>query len=475
MPFLNLLFLLIFSYLIKDMPVHIRTDKKSENVQEVEDKIYYVHNKPERGKGTLESPWNMNQAHKEFVALIKGGDRLKHLPGIYKGKWRSVLNSHNGRPIICEPLDYNDPPIFTTDDSKSIDQLEGQIFHILGNNTWYVNFIFKDEYQKRVTDIDWYKVDPSERDVVSHDMVYISGNKENTSGIKLINCLIYDVNGVGLFLSEKTKGAEIYGNIIAFNGFEGGDRGHGPGTYMRSKDGALIENNVVFANHQLGLRVYGDAIGFKFLDNVSFSNGAISAKNKGDANIFIGGSGNSKVIDNIYAEGNISYHDPSVKAPATRIGYRGLIKKVDLVNEVYIANNPVQVDKVFPPQLAENLTYTNIAYEICDKIKISKNKYEKNSAVVTVLNKSGKNNIKIDLDGIIEPGTKIQIWDIQNFKGKPISELIFKGQKVNLPLDSQQVSQPYGKVSRSYTHTPKEFNTFLIRAVDRNNSLIINQ
>ncbi|MDQ3534407.1 MAG: hypothetical protein M3421_02140 [Bacteroidota bacterium] len=470
---INLLIFLIISILFNSDFFNTKPDQgEVADLYQVEDKVYYVHNKEERGKGTMESPWNMKQAHVEFIAMIKGGDRLKHLPGIYKGKWRSLLNGRNGRPIICEPADYNDPPVFMVDHNESNKKVD-QTFHILGSHTWYVNFVFNNEGEKRITNVDWYK-DPDKRDITTNDMVYISGeNQGNSTGIKLINCLVYDVVGVGVFLSEKASDAELYGNIIAFNGFEGGGRGHGPGTYMRSLDGALVENNIVFANHQLGLRVYGHAIGFKFLDNVSFSNGSISARNKADANLFIGGSGNSKVIDKIYCEGNICYHDPSVTVEGTRIGYRGIIKNVDLVNEYYIAKNPIRVDKLFPPQLAEDLRYTNITYEICDKVKITKNKYEKNSAFVTVLNKSRLNGINIDLEGVVEKGTKIAIWDVQNFKGKPIREQEYKGQKIFLPLDLSQVSQPYGTVSMKYKHTPKEFNCFVIRAVDRNNSLIV--
>ncbi|MDQ3394123.1 MAG: right-handed parallel beta-helix repeat-containing protein [Bacteroidota bacterium] len=477
MYIINIIVLLFLNFFI--FPGDLTPKNKSAftetKIQEVEDKIYYVHNKPDRGKGTLESPWNMKQAHEEFIAMIKGGDRLKHLPGVYIGKWRSLLNGKPERPIICEPADYNDPPVFMSDFNKSIKEVEGQTFHILGSQTWYVNFTFRDEYEKRISDVDWYKDDFSMRDVKTHDMVYISGGSRESVGVRLINCMVYDVNGIGVFLSEKAHNAEIYGNLIAFNGFEGGDRGHGPGTYMRSQDGALIENNIIFANHQLGLRIYGHAIGFKILDNVSFSNGVISEKNKADANLFIGGSGNSKIIDKIYSEGNICYHAPFTKAAGTRIGYRGVIKHVDLVNEHYIAPNPIQVDKLFPPQLAEDLTSKNITYEISDKIKITKNKYEINSAVVTVLNKSGNDVATIDLKGIVEKGTKIAIWDIQNFKGKPVWEQEYKGQKIALPLNLNEVSQPFGNVSRSYTRTPKEFNCFIIRAVDRNNTLIINR
>jgi hypothetical protein len=74
---------------------------------------------------------------------------------------------------------------------------------------------------------------------------------------------------------------------------------------------------------------------------------------------------------------------------------------------------------------------------------------------------------------VVEKGTKIAIWDVQNFKGKPIREQEYKGQKIFLPLDLSHVSQPYGTVSMKYKHTPKEFNCFVIRAVDRNNSLIV--
>lgn len=439
-------------------------------------KIYYVHNKSEWGNGTLEKPWTMKQAHEVFSkTLIKGGDRLKHLPGVYLGQVTSHLTGRPDNPIICEPADYNDPPIIMSDYTKSIKEVHTQTFHILGGHTWYVNFIFKDQYQDRISSLDWYK-DEGEKDVYSHDMIYISGpSKGRPSGVKLINCMIYDVSGVGVFVSDKSANVELYGNFIAFSGFEAEDRGHGPATYMRSVEGEKrIENNIVFGNHQFGLRAYGKVNNFIFKDNVSFSNGTISAINKSQPNLFIGGSGKSSVIDNVYCEGNICYHPPSAKVNVTRIGFRGTLKRVHLKNENYIGRVPLRVDKLIPPHIPDQVTYDNVNYDLLDLVKVVKNKYEKNSAHITVLNKSGVNGIDVDLAGIVEEGTKICIWDVQNFKGKPLKEQVYNGQKIFLPLNNSKESQPFGNVSKRYEHTPNEFNCFLVRASDRNNSLILN-
>ena len=106
--------------------------------------------------------------------------------------------------------------------------------------------------------------------------------------------------------------AELYGNIVYYNGWDGTDRGHGHGVYVQNQNGAkTMTDNIVFDQFGWGFHAYAES-GFvnnlTFDGNFSFNNGASSRS--GFTNNFLVQAGNP--AQNPVLQNNASYYTPSV-------------------------------------------------------------------------------------------------------------------------------------------------------------------
>ncbi len=66
-------------------------------------------------------------------------------------------------------------------------------------------------------------------------------------GTKIINVVVHDT-GEGIFCALHAKDAELYGNIISYNGWKASELGHGHAIYVRNhaSSSRLIKNNILF-------------------------------------------------------------------------------------------------------------------------------------------------------------------------------------------------------------------------------------
>jgi hypothetical protein len=98
---------------------------------------------------------------------------------------------------------------------------------------------------------------------------------ESGLGVRLIDLWVHDF-GASLFES-RPSGLEVYGCLFFNCYWDGPDRSHGPGLYLRNPEGAprkRIENNCVFQHGRQGLQGFGstpfanvDVIGNAFFNN----------------------------------------------------------------------------------------------------------------------------------------------------------------------------------------------------------------
>ena len=89
---------------------------------------------------------------------------------------------------------------------------------------------------------------------------------------KFINNIVHD-QGEGFGFWKQAVNAELYGNIVYNNGWQGPDRGHGYSIYAQNETGTkFIHDNISFNNFGgYGVHVYGESIqlvGFRFEGNV---------------------------------------------------------------------------------------------------------------------------------------------------------------------------------------------------------------
>jgi hypothetical protein len=94
---------------------------------------------------------------------------------------------------------------------------------------------------------------------------------------------------------------------------------------------------------------------------------------------------------------------------------------------------------------------------------VQPNRYETGRAVVTVLNGSSAPEISVQLSAArLKPGQAFKVRDVQNLAGDPVYEGTYTGDPVILQLTGSAVAQPLGKAPVALTHTPREFNVFLV-------------
>lgn len=105
--------------------------------------------------------------------------------------------------------------------------------------------------------------------------------------VKLIH-LILDNNGQGGVSQSTGQGLVLYGNIIAYNGWQSSSRGHGHGVYLQNDsltNRKRIENNIVFWNFGYGAQIYGSSganvYGIDYVGNVLWDNGRIATSASG--------------------------------------------------------------------------------------------------------------------------------------------------------------------------------------------------
>src|SRR6185369_7828569 len=95
-------------------------------------------------------------------------------------------------------------------------------------------------------------------------------------GTKLINLAIHDTVE-GVLTTALAPDAEVYGNLIYYNGYDAPDRGHGHGIYVQNETGTKrVVDNVIFGQFGIGIHGYtetGKLDDLHIEGNTSFANG----------------------------------------------------------------------------------------------------------------------------------------------------------------------------------------------------------
>src|SRR5947208_1373949 len=118
-------------------------------------------------------------------------------------------------------------------------------FVVHGSYTWYWGLEFRNSDPTRTTTSTSSNFRP---DVVAN----------NGTHIKYINLVIHD-GGVAFYTYTAMPDVEIYGSILYNNGWQGPDRGHGHGLYLKNDVGPVVaRDNVVFNQFGYGIHIYSD-------------------------------------------------------------------------------------------------------------------------------------------------------------------------------------------------------------------------
>jgi hypothetical protein len=90
------------------------------------------------------------------------------------------------------------------------------------------------------------------------------------------------------------------------------------------------------------------------------------------------------------------------------------------------------------------------------------NKYEQGRANVVIYNWDAQDSVKIDLSGVLKPGSAYEVRDAENFFGAPVASGTYDGNPVNFPMKGLTVPAPVGNVPTAPQHTAPQFGAFVV-------------
>jgi hypothetical protein len=182
-----------------------------------------------------------------------------------------------------------------------------------------------------------------------------------------VNLIIHDV-GSGIYNEDSASGVEISGNIIYNNGWQGSDRGHGHGLYLKNTSNMVVRGNVLFNNFQYGVHVYtelGDNIdNISLIKNVAFNNGTLSLSGPA-SNILVGGkvSSTGNVVDS-----NMTFFsspETGLMSSNVEIGYQAYMNGAIIIRNNYFVGKGLGDAPVFQMGYWQTPTVNNNTFVGC--------------------------------------------------------------------------------------------------------------
>jgi hypothetical protein len=423
--------------------------------------------------GSKERPWDLATALAHPPA-VKPGDTIWIRGGTYGGAFTSRLRGEPSAPIVLHQYPGERAVIDGAGSPRAV-------LTIFGEWAIYWGFEITNSDPQRVTS----SRGSSPKDLSRGTQHGIIVKGPHT---KLINLVVHDT-GVGIGFWSEAPNAELYGNIIFYNGWQAPDRGHGHGIYAQNDTGTKrIADNIVFQQFGSGLMVYGSERAalnnFVIEGNVLFNNGGLSQMGRYTRNILLGGgtvARNPVIVDNytyfapaprpgvesiaIYAgaqnaviKRNYFVHGTSPQYPAARALQLGTVQGLEMTDNVFQGS----VLGFDPAQYPENEYDTLSRRAQGKRIFVRPNEYEPGRAHIIVYNFAHLPTVTVDLAKHLRRGERYVILDAQNFYGPPVVEGIFDGRAVNVPMRLTKLAPPTGTSGARLRHTAPEFAVFVL-------------
>lgn len=418
---------------------------------------YVAPRKTPGGNGSFAKPWDLQTALKH-PRRVQPGDTIWLRGGVHRQndrptKFQSTLQGRPGQPVTVR----------TYHRERAI--IDGNIAQTAGGWANYHGLEIMNSHPHRVTEEKgsfpkaFWMPDPSGK---TTDFA-ASGFDVRAPHVKLINLIIHDSIGGGIFISTDAANSEIYGTLCFYNGWQGGDRGHGHGVYAQNVDPSIarVEENIFFENYALGFHATGTGPvvdNFQLKGNVCFFNSVLSRRHQG--NLLIGphegaATGITLIQNFIYetepsgSDCNIGYLSGITHGRleqnyfATKVSFSRENLDVRRLNNIILSGSP--------PSPAANV------------VEIRRNKYEPERAHIIVYNWLHREAIPVDIKGIIAPGTNYELRNAQDVLGPPVGKGIYQGGMLSLPMRTNLlVANP--QAAELPPSTAPEFNVFILQA-----------
>jgi hypothetical protein len=316
-------------------------------------------------------------------------------------------------------------------------------------------------------------------------------------GTKLINLVIHDV-GTSLFESQRS-GIEIYGTIAYNSGWEGPDRSHGPGFYVRNRSDyprKAIRDNIVFQHYRQGLQGYGsfENVFSNFLveGNVFFNNGIGAG---GFHRNLMFGNENTDHRDNVFRR-NFTYFAAGAGAGANTLGSAaGGCQGLVVAGNVF-AHGPgreaLEVNNCSGAEIAGNLFYGKTSLRMISTaadlpgdvfravfpgnlyygdelgaprgvaVFLRPNEYEQGRAHLIVYNWDRQPSVTVDISSLsIRPGDVYEIRSVQDYYGAAVRGE-YRGGAIQVGMTGWGAVLPLGYSGAGLPVTFPEFGVFVV-------------
>jgi hypothetical protein len=397
---------------------------------------------------------------------VQPGDTIWLRGGIYRGAFRSTLRGADGAPIIVRPY-AGEPAIIDGAGSTA------STLHVNGDYTVF--------WGLELTNSDSVRTATKASHDARPDVVV-----NNASHTKYINLVVHD-GGTAFYTEPKFTDVEIAGCIIYNNGWDGPDRGHGHGLYLKSLKGPLLaRENIVFNQFGYGVHAYtnagtGKLVNIRIEGNVAFNNGTLSSDITAP-NILVGGA--DYATGDVVRE-NLTYFSPGLPGPNVRLGFKALRNgDVRVERNYFVGGSPVlelgywttamvigntlvgtgTLIQRNQPGPARDVWRDNVeeARPRATKVVVRRNPYEAGRAHVAVFNWAGDSVADADLRGVLVPGDRYEVRNVQHLLGTPVAQGTFDGRAVTIPLGGGPPPVPTGLVSARAPRTGPDFDVFVV-------------
>ena len=433
---------------------------------------YAAPNGSSTGSGSITSPWDLKTA----LSSASAGDTVWLRGGTYPGNFLCWASGTTTSPIIYRQYPGERARV---DGGSST----GSAVGMMCQNVWLWGFeIFFSNTQRISSQTGSFPTDIYRGAGITTGQV--AGTPLN---LKFINMIIHDSWG-SFGVWKEASGAEIYGNLIYYDGWNAPDRGHGHGIYTQN-DGSKttkVFDNIIFSEFSHGIHVYaGDPLmnNYDIEGNISFDNGAIGTGGYA-RNMLVGAGSGGDIPQNVIIKNNFTYYSPSKSGgESAKIGtdLTGCTN-ITVTGNYFVAQNgtalniPAACTSIsvtgntilgslsgFSPSLYPNNSYyTGFSRPTGANVFVRPNAYEPGRANIAVYNWDMAATVQADVSQVLRQGDQYQVIDAENYWGSPVATGTYSGGTISLPMTLSVVTPLVGSGGISPTHTSTEFGAFIL-------------
>jgi hypothetical protein len=428
------------------------------------------------GDGSERRPWDLATALAGGGGTgprVQPGDTIWLRGGTYRGGFRSTVAGSVRAPVVVRGFAHERAVI----DGAGVPR---STLYVSGGHTVFWGFELTNSDTARTSSARAVEL---RRNVVVND----------ASHTRYVNLVIHD-GGVGFYNEPEALDVEISGCILYNNGWQGPDRGHGHGLYLKAFVGPLVaRDNVIFNHYGYGIHAYtnsktGRLMNITIDGNVAFNNGTLATRGSPASNILLGGAdyaGGDVVRD------NVAYYSPELVGAGAnvQIGYKTLRNGDVVVENNYVVGGSPALDFGYwaAARVSRNTLIRTAASRGAligkrdpgapgqiwrdndersaphvTRIIVRPNPYERGRAHVIVLNWGSDRSVTADVSGVLAPGDRYEVRNVQNLFGAPVSSGTVAGTSVRIPLEGVDPPVPVGLGRSPAPRTGPRFDVFLI-------------